>query len=185
MPSIKSLQTSGDKPPPALPIESRSGSRASSRHADNGGSGSVRPRSAASRPQSSMNATPKSVGDARSPRSRPPRATQTPTCHPSLSQTEGHWSTEVQGHGSICLMVMGHIFLLPVGLVQLLAARNQIRIITIESLASESRKRGKHIVIEVNNISVLYWILRVFDVSVACSSLYSSSCKCFNNSLKK
>ena len=85
MPSIKSLQTSGDKPPPALPIESRSGSRASSRHPDNGGSGSVRPRSAASRPQSAMSATPngnpvfnKSVGDTRSPRSRPPRATQTP-----------------------------------------------------------------------------------------------------------
>lgn len=84
MPSIKSLQSSGDKhlePPPPLPIESRSGSRASSRHADKGGLGSVRPRSAASRPQSAMSATPhsnfvvnKSVEDARSFRSRTPRA---------------------------------------------------------------------------------------------------------------
>ena len=79
MPSIKSLQSSGDKhlePPPPLPIESRSGSRASSRRTDNGGLGSVRPRSAASRPQS---ATPYTnpVDDARSSRSRTPRATQT------------------------------------------------------------------------------------------------------------
>lgn len=88
MPSIKSLQSSGDKhlePPPPLRFESRSGSRASSRHADNGGLGSVRPRSAASRPQSAMSAAPnsnpvvnkKSVEDARSSRSRTPRATQT------------------------------------------------------------------------------------------------------------
>ena len=52
MPSIKSLQNSGDKhlePPPLLPIESRSGSRA-----DNGGLDSDRSRSAASRPQSVM-----------------------------------------------------------------------------------------------------------------------------------
>ena len=84
MPSIKSLQSSGDKhlePPPPLHIEPRSGSRASSRHADNGALGSVRPRSAASRPQSATpNSNPvvhKSVEDARfsrSPHSRTPRA---------------------------------------------------------------------------------------------------------------
>jgi hypothetical protein len=88
MPSIKPLQSSGDKhlePPAPLHIESRSGSRASSRHADNGGLGSVRPRSAASRPQSAMSATSNSnpgvnkpVEDARSSRSRPPRATPRP-----------------------------------------------------------------------------------------------------------
>ena len=83
MPSIKSLQSSGDnqlEPPPPLPIESRSGSRAS-RRKDSGGLGSVMPRSAASRPQSAMSATPngnpvvnKSAEDARSSRSRTPRA---------------------------------------------------------------------------------------------------------------
>jgi hypothetical protein len=89
MPSIKSFQSSGDKhlePPPPLHIESRSGSRASSRRADNGGLGSVRPGSAASRPQSAMSATSnpvvnKSVEDARSSRSRTPRA-QTPMTMP-------------------------------------------------------------------------------------------------------
>jgi hypothetical protein len=97
MPSIKSLQSSGGKhlePPPPLPFESRSGSRASSRHADNGGVGSIRPRSAASRPQSAMSATPKSnpvvnksVEDARSTHSRPPRAHTPMTMTPRATQT--------------------------------------------------------------------------------------------------
>ena len=95
MPSIKSLQSSGDKPlepPRPLHIESRSGSRASSRRADNGGLGSVRPRSAASRPQSAMSATSnpvinKSVDDARSTRSRTPRAHTPMTMTPRATQT--------------------------------------------------------------------------------------------------
>ena len=95
MPSIKSLQSSGDKhlePPQPLHIESRSGSRASSRRADNGGLGSVRPRSAASRPQSAMSATSnhvvnKSVEDARSSRTRTPRAHTPMTMSPRPTQT--------------------------------------------------------------------------------------------------
>ena len=97
MPSIKSLQSSGDKhlePPPPLHIESRSGSRASSRRTDNGGSGSVRPRSATSRPQSALSATQnsnhvvsKSVEDARSFRSRTPRAHTPMTMSPRATQT--------------------------------------------------------------------------------------------------
>jgi hypothetical protein len=88
MPSIKSLL------PPPLPIESRSGSRTSFRRADNGGLGSVRPHSAASRPQSAMSATPngnhvvsKSVDDARSSRSRTPRAHTPMTMTPRATQT--------------------------------------------------------------------------------------------------
>ena len=95
MPSIKSLQSSGDKhlePPPPLPIESRSGSRASSRRADNGGLGSVRPHSAASRPPSAMSVVNKSVDDVRSFRSRTPRA-HTPMTMP-LRVTQTHTRPE-------------------------------------------------------------------------------------------
>ena len=97
MPSIKSLQGSGDihlEPPQPLHIESRSGSRASSRRTDNEGLGSVRPRSAASRPQSAMSATRNSnlvvnkpVEDARSSRSRTPRAHTPMTMSPRPTQT--------------------------------------------------------------------------------------------------
>ena len=90
MPSKKSLQNTGDKhlePPPPLPIESRSGSRASSRRADIGGLGSDRPRSAASRPQSVMSVVNKSVDDARSSRTRTPRAHTPMTMSPRATQT--------------------------------------------------------------------------------------------------
>ena len=97
MASITSLQGSSDKdlgPPPPLPIGSRSGSRASSRRADNEGLEPSRPRSAASRPQSAMSATPynnpmgnKSAEDARSSHSRTPRAPTTPTMMPRETQS--------------------------------------------------------------------------------------------------
>jgi hypothetical protein len=92
MPSITSLQTSGDKHLEPVPIESRSASRASSRRADCGGH-STRPRSAASRPESAMSSAPyvnpmvnKSVEDARSSRSRTPR-TSTPMMMPRETQS--------------------------------------------------------------------------------------------------
>ena len=102
MPSIKSLQSLGDKPlepPQPLRITSRSGSRASSRHADNGELGSVRPRSAASRPQSAMSAASngspvanKSVEDVRPSRSRTPRATPRPESARSSASTKNQLS---------------------------------------------------------------------------------------------
>lgn len=92
MPSITSLQTSGDKHLEPAPIESRSASRASSQRADCGGR-STRPRSAASRPESAMSSAlynnpmvNKSVEDARSSRSRTPR-TSTPMMMPRETQS--------------------------------------------------------------------------------------------------